>query len=314
MIEKDSKILDLPPLYREIAAKNLNESDETRSQALQQLRKWISADSTVKNVRIDASFLLKFLRVKKFNVNSSYLLFKEYLTAFHDYPKWFSKLSVDEELILELIRDGVLIPLPNRDTNGCQTVIYNLRNLNPAKFNQHDFFRLHALMFHVLFEDEETQIAGFSVIFNFSGMDLRRYAMFSIVDFNNFCKTVRFAIPVRVFKVYVINMPKIVQPLYEIATRFLTPKLKKRLKVLKNQEELKKVVDLKDFPKEFGGESEMKEILEEFVAKMKGRKEEISKLNDMKIETLKSEKGTKWSLQEKIGNEIFGSFRKLTVD
>lgn len=306
----------LDPIYQEIAMKYLNENQNIRSQALTQFRDWITKDQTIQESRMDATFLLKFLRIKKFNITLAYELFKEYLTAFNLYPRWLSKLCVDERLARDLLLDGVFIPLPDRDENGCQTIIYNLKNLNPDKYNQHDFFRFQALCYHVCFEDEETQIAGFTEVFNFSGMDMRRYAMFNLVDFSNFCRVIRYAIPIRVNKVFVLNMPKIIQPMYEVATNLLTPKLKKRVQMIKSQDNFKKLVDIRVYPKEFGGEKDLSDILKMFVAKMESRRREIKWLSEMGIERLKQD-NKEWYLSEsssKLGNGMVGSFRRLVVD
>lgn len=181
------------PMYQEIALKNLTENDNIRTQALEQFREWITKDPSIKNCRMDSAFLLKFLRIKKFNITTAYQHFKEYLTVFGLYPRWFAKLSVDEPLILDLFLDGVFIPLPERDADGCQVVIYNFKNIDPEKYNQHDIFRLQVLCYHICFEEEETQIAGFTEIFNFSGTDMKRYTMFTIVDFKNFGSVVHYA-------------------------------------------------------------------------------------------------------------------------
>lgn len=308
----------LEPLYQEIALKYLNESDNIRRQALTQFRNWITKDPNIQGCRSDSTFLLKFLRIKKFNIASSYQLFKEYLTAVQLYPRWMSKLSVDEPLIMELFSDGVCIPLPDRDPNGCQIVIYNLKNLNPDKYNQHDFFRLQGLCYHIFFEDQETQIAGFTEVFNFSGMDMRRYAMFNLVDFTNFCRVIRYAIPIRINKVFILNMPKIIQPMYEVATSLLTPKLKKRVQIIRNQDNFQKLVDIKVYPKEFGGERELQDILNAFVGKMESRRREIRQLSEIKVEGLQEDK-KEWYLSDsssssRLGSGMVGSFRSLAVD
>lgn len=314
--EKVPYTFEFAPMYREIALKYLHETDNIRTQALDQFREWITKDPTITNCRMDSSFLLRFLRTKKFNIAAAYQIFKEYLTAFRLYPKWFMKLCVDEPHIIDFILDGFIYPLPERDENGCQVVIYNFGNINPDKYTQHDIFRVQILCFHACFEDEESQIAGYVVVLNFSGYDMKRYALFNFVDFSNYARVVRYAIPIRVNKILIMNMPRYMHPLYELASSFLTPKLKKRVQLIKSREDFKKVVDISIYPKEFGGGRELSDILQEFMKKMQSIREPIRQLSDMSIE-LPSHMNKEWYLSDsngRLGTGMVGSFRRLAVD
>lgn len=308
---------EVAPMYQEIALKYLHENDNIRAQALTQFREWIIKDPNIKSCRMDSVFLLKFLRTKKFNIPSALQILKEYLSIFVLYPKWFTKMCASETRLIQLFLDGVFIPLAERDEDGRQIIIYNLKNIDPEIYTQHDYYRLQSLCYHTCFEEEETQIAGYVVVFNFSGIDMKRFAMFNLIDFSNFASLVRYAVPMRLNKVFILNMPKYVQPLYEIAINLMTPKIKKRVQLIKSKDDFKKHVDISIYPKEFGGEQEMTHILNQFVKKMENYSEELRSLDKLKID-IPNHKNREWYLNNnnnsRIGSGMVGSFRRLAVD
>uniref|UniRef100_A0A182PXA7 CRAL/TRIO N-terminal domain-containing protein n=1 Tax=Anopheles epiroticus TaxID=199890 RepID=A0A182PXA7_9DIPT len=58
----------LPDLYRKIAKEELREDDEIREQSLTQMREWIAKHPYIRKCRTDSSFLLRFLRFRKYSV------------------------------------------------------------------------------------------------------------------------------------------------------------------------------------------------------------------------------------------------------
>lgn len=60
--------LDHPVLKKiaKIARDELREDEHSRDETLRQMREWLKQNKDVKNVREDQSWLLRFLRTKKF--------------------------------------------------------------------------------------------------------------------------------------------------------------------------------------------------------------------------------------------------------
>jgi hypothetical protein len=58
--------MDVSEVYKAKALTELREEDLRRSQSLDQFRDWISKQSHINHCRTDDSFLLRFLRVKKY--------------------------------------------------------------------------------------------------------------------------------------------------------------------------------------------------------------------------------------------------------
>lgn len=113
-----------------------------------------------------------------------------------------------------------------------------------------------------------------------------------------------------------LNMPKYIQPMYEVGASFLSPKVKKRVNLIKSYDDFKKAVDIRIYPKEFGGDRELSDILQQFVKKMENFRGEIGQLSDMSIKQPKHI-NKEWYLNDnsnRLGNGMIGSFRRLNVD
>ncbi|XP_063698150.1 clavesin-1-like [Culicoides brevitarsis] len=302
--------------YAAIAAKVLHENESVRTQSLAQMREWIAKDPYIVSCRTDAAFLMRFLRVKKFNVPAACAQLTKYLVNRQLYPAWYTRLDVDDPLIVKLLLDGFFIPLPDRDSRGRQIVIYRFQNLDPAKYTSTDVFRLQELCFQTMFDDEESQICGYVCVFDYSGMTMQHVAMFSLVDFRNFCSLVRKSVPIRITSILVLNMPAFLHAFYEITMSILQQKLRERFQMFKNLEDFRKEVDIEMFPVEYGGKLKIKSIMQDFQRRMHAKREKILALDEMCIDIPKDMKG-EWYQQDSNGNieaGVIGSFRKLEVD
>lgn len=309
----------LEPMYREYASKHMHENDNIRYQALIQLREWIDKDLTIKRCRRDPVFLLRFLRFKKFNVQAAYLVLKQYLTGLQIYTKWLINMSVDEKPLLDLLSRGMMIPLSERDELGRQVIVYRFGVIDPDVHTAKDIYRLQTLTYHVLFEDEETQIAGYSFLVDFSGFTLRHVSLFSLLDFKNLANGVKQISAVRICKADILNMSRLLQPFYEVCMAMMLPKLRRRMQLFNSADEFinSHNIERRDiYPKEYGGKKEAKVLAAEFIKKMKSRRELIATVNDMYIE-LPAHMKNEWYQHDKsskIETGMVGTFRRLELD
>lgn len=306
-------------MYRDFAQKHLHESDNIRQQALTQLREWIDKDPTIKRCRRDPVFLLLFLRYTKFNVQVAYLAIKKYLSAFQLYSKWLGDMKVDDANLLPLLSGGFVIPLPDRDEFGRQIIVYRFGIIDPDVHTAKDIYRLQALTYHILFEDEETQIRGYSFLVDFSGLTMRHIALFSLLDFKNLASAINHIAAIRICKADILYMSRLLQPFYEICMAMMSPKLRNRMKLFNCVEDFKNsnTIAVRDvYPKEYGGQKEAKVLTGEFMKKMTSRRDLIAQVNDMYIE-LPEHMKSEWYQHDKnskIDTGMVGSFRRLELD
>lgn len=110
--------------FLKVAKKELREDKTTREQGLEQMRDWLKKNSDVENVRTDDSFLLRFLRNKKFSVPMAQQQLLKYLNM----RKVMGHLSFNLDFlspgVRELINNGYIMVSPIRDKLGRRTVLY----------------------------------------------------------------------------------------------------------------------------------------------------------------------------------------------
>lgn len=306
----------LSKVYLEIAEKALHETESIRTQSLAQMREWISKDPYIKKCRTDALFLIRYLRAKKFNVPAACTLYQKYLINRQVYPDWFKSLDVDDPHLVELLHGGFFVPLPDRDSRGRQVILHRFSHLNADKFTSTDVFRVQEMLHQTMYDDEETQIAGFVYIFDYRGITMKHVAMFSLVDFKNYTKMVRSGCPVRMTSLLVLNMPAFLQAFYEITMAAMQQKVRDRFKMFKSLEDFQKEVDIDIFPEEYGGKMKTENIISEIHKKMQTKREKILALDEMLVDVPKDMNG-EWYQQSSNGNiqaGVIGSFRKLDLD
>jgi hypothetical protein len=115
-----------------------------------------------------------------------------------------------------------MFPLPERDQNGSRVIFVQARKLDATKFNFSDILKIFNFMIFTLLEEEETQIAGFSYIFDLTGITKEYLALFSIMDTKNYLECVQNAIPARQKGSSFMNLPSYGEKLVELFISFVS--------------------------------------------------------------------------------------------
>lgn len=90
----------------------------------------------------DDSFLLRFLRVKKYLNSEAFKMFEKFLIVHQAYPQWFSDFGLQDLRMKELFESGYAFPLKERDQNGCRVVVIQGRKVDPKKFTANDVYKI----------------------------------------------------------------------------------------------------------------------------------------------------------------------------
>lgn len=189
--EYDPYVCNLAPYYKKIAQDELHEDDNIRTQALSQFREWIAKHPHIKKCRTDSVFLLRFLRTKKFNIQSACDMLEKYLTIRQMYPEWFKNLDCDAPEIAAILDSGYLVPLLERDEQGRQVILSCAAKFDPFKFTAAQMARTHSLIVESLFDDEESQVAGYTFINDEGGLTMSHISLWTLVDIRNMLKCIQ---------------------------------------------------------------------------------------------------------------------------
>ncbi|CAB0045103.1 unnamed protein product [Trichogramma brassicae] len=164
---------------QKMAKDELREDKNTRDQALEQLRSWLKLNPRVENSRMDARFLLRFLRCKKFNVPMAQEAIERYLLLRQVYQPAFHNLDVNEKNMEELLALGYIFAVPGRDPKGRRVIVARPGVFDPYKYTNADMCKIHGLTYEALMEDEESQVRGFVHFADGAGVSFPHLTLFT---------------------------------------------------------------------------------------------------------------------------------------
>lgn len=168
---------------RQIAEKELRETEEIRNHSIKAMRDWIMANPRIEKCRMDSKFILRFLRFRKFSMPAAqealerYLVFREGAYG-HD---WFSNMDFEKPNIEGLIDSGSVVILPKTDKLGRKTILFRMKALDPNIPNiGNEGLTLSTMVFETLLDDEENQIRGLTYLGAVSEFSMSFFQIFPL--------------------------------------------------------------------------------------------------------------------------------------
>jgi len=138
---EDPYCCNLSKEVQEVAKVELNETAKVRKKALAEVRKWIRSQPQIKRARLDANFILRFLRMQKFEIKESCEILDKYLTMRCQYPTWFQNLDCQDPALADLVSRGYIFVLPERDQHGRRVIFSRAAAFDPTKYTTSDMMR-----------------------------------------------------------------------------------------------------------------------------------------------------------------------------
>ncbi|XP_020290764.1 alpha-tocopherol transfer protein-like [Pseudomyrmex gracilis] len=315
---------------QKIAKAELREDKNTRDQALEQMRNWIKMNPRIENCRLDAQFLLKFLRCKKFNVPMAQEATERYLLLRQVYSPAFNNLDITEPNMRELLSLGYLFAAPGRDAKGRRVIIARPGVFDPHKYTNVDMCKIHAITYEALMEDEESQVRGFVHFADGAGVSFPHLTLFTPKEAVRIVKNGERTVPMRHKEVHAINAHPSLKFALDFGMSLISEKIKSRIKIYTSLEDaINNKMDVSMLPKEYGGTIPMKEMIDLWRKELLEIKPKLLNNDKMKVRlelySEKAREGAVSALKQGFGcssvgsNDsmmcgITGSFRKLEVD
>ncbi|XP_031786223.1 alpha-tocopherol transfer protein isoform X1 [Nasonia vitripennis] len=235
------------------AAKELRETPENVEEALNTLRELLKGEPDL-NVPLDREYLQKFLRPCKWYAESTFELMKRFYKYRQSHPKYCENLVPRNERTV--LMSGTLTPLPKRTEDGVRVILVEGgKKWKPKELTLDQMFRGVILFLEAAIAEPKSQVAGVRVIIDMDGLTLTHVTYFTpsfaaaVVEFVQRC------LPCRLKGVHIINQPFIFNMVFAFFKPFLQEKLRKRIHFHgTDRNSLKKYIDAKALPKQYGGE------------------------------------------------------------
>lgn len=296
-----------------VAARELRETAATREQALRLMREWLRQNKDVANVRQDESFLLRFLRQKKYSIPMAQQTLLKYLNLRKLYPEGFSQLDCEDANIKDIINNGYIMVSPVRDSMGRRVIVYSINKFNASKFTCWDMCRAHALVYETCLEEPADQVCGFTHVGDVAGASAAHVTAWNPTDFARLIKWGEQSLPMRHKECHLINLPATVRYVIDFAVSRVPPKMAERLKIHHNLKSLHKQIDMSCLPTSFGGAIQTQDMIEYTKILLSEQRKKLLSLDNMEI---LSSRGIITSRSKTTPNAdaVEGSFRKLEID
>ncbi|XP_063700803.1 alpha-tocopherol transfer protein isoform X2 [Culicoides brevitarsis] len=219
---------DLTEFGKQVAAKELRETDDVKKEAIEELRELLKGEKGLSVPLDNDDWLVRFLRPCKFYPKSSFELIKRYYQFKVKHSDIYNDLMPSREE--NVFKSNMIAVFPNRDQLGRRVLLLELGKCwNHKKVSLDEVFKGCVLFLEAAMLEPETQVHGAVVIFDMNGLSLQQVWQFTpsfakrIVDFLQEC------MPLRLKALHIINQPKIFNMVFALFKPFLKEKLRGRI-------------------------------------------------------------------------------------
>jgi len=282
--ETETYVCNLNNETQELAARELGETNKVRKKALIEVRKWIKSQTHLKRARIDSNFILRFLRMQKFEIKESCEILEKYLTMRCQYPSWFQNLDCQDPSLSALIDAGYILVLPDKDQYGRRVIFSRAAAFDPTKYNISDMMRAHIMTFETLLNDEENQVKGFTYVFDEEAVSWSQLSLWTPSEVSKAFSCCERALPMRHREIHFLNLPWTMSLIFQFAKSLLSEKIRNRFRTHSNVESLKRVVEPSVLPKEYGGSLPLSECISSWRLELEKGRQSLMELDSMKVD------------------------------
>lgn len=221
------------------------------------------------------------------------------------HPEWVENLTFEDEQLKQLYELYGVVPLKERDQNGCRIILFRMEKMDFKKFDFSNYCRLLAFIGMTMILEPETQISGIIGVIDCKSISAEKHIrQIPLAESIKFILSIQEAVPFRLKKIFAFNTPLAAVFLTDMAKTFMSQKMKDRFTICSTDKEFSNNFNLNIFPKEYGGSISIADMVEDFKTSMASQEENIKLVIAQEIDLTRV----------KSVKDHFGSFRKLEID
>ncbi|XP_044266849.1 alpha-tocopherol transfer protein-like [Tribolium madens] len=234
------------------AKEHINEDPDTKCQLIEEFREMIYSKGECNSIRTDDAFLLRFLRARKFCVESAYKLFMNYHDFREENPNLHEGISID--LLDKILEYDLIRALPYKDQLGRNIIVYKWGKWVPTTIPIDEFLAATKLIAELGILEARNQILGAVVILDFNDFTVQQALYLTPSVARKILQIAATSMPVRLEALHVVHNSWAFEIIFNIFKPFLHEKMIERVFFHGNDmESLHKHVDPKHLPVTYKG-------------------------------------------------------------
>lgn len=170
-------------------------------------------------------------------------------------PEFFSNRDINRPELGEIMDIADMPPLPGLTPKGCRVVCLRAVDRDNMPNNVADGMKLALMIGDIRLAEEAVGVAGDVYILDASVATPTHFAKFTPTLVKKFLVCVQEAYPVKLKEVHVINISPLVDTIVNFVKPFLKEKIRERIHIHSNLEDLYKFVPKEMLPAEYGGDA-----------------------------------------------------------
>ncbi|XP_015925309.1 alpha-tocopherol transfer protein-like isoform X2 [Parasteatoda tepidariorum] len=268
----------IPPEIARKAQVELGESEEVRAESLKNLRSLIKNEPDLHSCMED-TFLLRFLRSKKYRVEKAFKTLKNFYTYKATYSGILTDFRPSE--VLHILKTNYFTALEYRDSGYAGIGVIRMGEIDLSKITTDEMMACILVMAEIGINMESIQVAGYAVILDFEGVTIQTVKQFASPTFlYRVIQCIQDVIPCRIKGYHIVNQPYFFNIILAIARTFLSAKLSSRLHLHgSNLKSLYKYVPQEILPEELGGkQGPISKFLEVYSKKFLSMEDHFTKM------------------------------------
>ncbi|XP_067123412.1 alpha-tocopherol transfer protein-like [Centruroides vittatus] len=201
---------------------------------------------------MDDIFLLGFLRARKFDLQRSLQLLKNYYNIRVNYPQYFKDLLPSKmEHVLNL---NIMQCLPNPDQDGCYIYVFRFVNWNTSVAGVTDIIRAITLFLDFQLNFHRTQVKKIVCVIDTGGLNLSHFYHLSPRAISSLAMVFfKDSYHIRYKAIHYVSVNVILKALLSVFLPLLSEKLRKRIHLHSDMGTLHEFISPDCLPLEFGG-------------------------------------------------------------
>ncbi|XP_011164673.2 retinol-binding protein pinta isoform X3 [Solenopsis invicta] len=204
----------------------------------------------------DDYFILRFLRVCKFNLEKTKVRMQNYYKQRSHLPEWYMNKDPFRPELQELLEMGLVLPLREPDNQGRLVIIMHCTRHDPRRHEISNIFKIAMAVFEVAMKYySAASVYGCALFMNVANPTIRHAGQMRPQIIKNIVHAWQSCYPIRVQSINMINAPEYVEIVLKIFRYFMTEKMQNRLHVYtqKMMQNYFKDIPANILPVEYGG-------------------------------------------------------------